>query len=87
MKHPKAARRWRFSITIWDEDEIYLDENGKPDDEYETEVFIGNDSEASAECERRTLLYENANEDEWVSESTVHALGLVDPSLYLVPET
>lgn len=85
MKHPNAPCLWRFSVTAWDEDVIYLDTNGESTDDYDT-PFIGSQIEAEHECERRSVIYENAHEDDWISESTTHAIGLVDPSLYLVPE-
>ena len=88
MKHPEAQRRWKFSVTLGDEDEaeiVYLDANGEQVDEYDAEVFIGNQQEAFAESERRSNLFEDQCDD-WVSESTYHSLGLVDASLYRQPE-
>lgn len=76
MNRPDAQRRWLFSVTLWEEDVIYLDAKGQPIDEDDAMPFIGTDAEAERESERRTAIYEDRN-DEWVSDSTRHSGGMV----------
>lgn len=86
MKHPNEQHRWQFSVTLWDEEMVYLNADGQSVDESDAEAFICNDFEAAIECERRAVIYEEAHEDGWVSEPTRHELGLVDQTLYTKPD-
>ena len=56
-----TKRRWLISVRDDRDEEIYLDENGKPVDYSDAKEFIADEVQAALETDRRANLWENLN--------------------------
>ena len=52
------TKRWRFYVTTWDDEVIYLDASGGPDGDDPEAEFVGTGHEAIVEGDRRLSLWE-----------------------------
>lgn len=68
--------RWIFSLIDYDDNETYLDESGKEIDYSEAADWIGTDTEAAMECDRRSDAWEERY-DALAAKITYHRMGRV----------
>ena len=52
------TKRWRFYVTTWDDEVIYLDAKGGPNGNEPEAMFVGTGHKAIVECDRRLTLWE-----------------------------
>jgi hypothetical protein len=58
MTTDEPCRRWLFKVTDWNDDEFYVDADGKQSSYDDVPKFVGTDYEALQEGDRRADLWE-----------------------------
>lgn len=76
MTNEEPRRRWLFKVTDWDDEESYLDADGKAGSDDDLPEFVGTYTEAAREGECRADRWEN-REGTLAATITLESRGMV----------